>query len=318
MWGQAQPDRERSLFAINASSGTAYSPDGERPSPIADLARRRGVRPTQALCWRHRPRLVFTYLWSWRNGRSVNFWQPSGTMKFQALQPGELFLFKLHSPNNYIVGGGVFAQRWNFRPVPWRCWKAFGEEERRAFPRRNAATGSRSIGRRLSDPHVDYQIGCRLWSSRSSCRAGEVWIPFRSSGNRISSWAKARIRSDEEDGRDLLECRAGTSGSASRSRPADDWVYRASIWRISTLIEPRLGQGTFRISVIDTYERRCAVTGERTLPILDAAHIRPFGDPKGGHRVQNGLLLRTDIHRLFDRGYADGQRGSAALKSVVA
>lgn len=68
------------------------------------------------------------------------------------------------------------------------------------------------------------------------------------------------------------------------------------------LILPRLGQGSFRVTVIDRYQRRCAVTGERTLPILDAAHIRPFGEG-GEHSPGNGLLLRTDIHRLFDLGY---------------
>ena len=36
----------------------------------------------------------------------VNFWQPSGSKQFKVLQPGEPFLFKLHSPQNYIVGGG--------------------------------------------------------------------------------------------------------------------------------------------------------------------------------------------------------------------
>ena len=50
------------------------------------------------------------------------------------------------------------------------------------------------------------------------------------------------------------------------------------------------------------YRHRCVVTGERTLPILDAAHIRPY-EEGGEHDVTNGLLLRTDIHRLFDKGY---------------
>jgi len=54
------------------------------------------------------------------------------------------------------------------------------------------------------------------------------------------------------------------------------------------LIRPRLGQGAF--------------TGERTLPVLDAAHIRPFSEIKE-HRLDNGLLLRKDLHALFDRGY---------------
>jgi putative restriction endonuclease len=62
------------------------------------------------------------------------------------------------------------------------------------------------------------------------------------------------------------------------------------------LVRPRLSQGAFWLAVTDGYERRCAVTGERTLPILDAAHIQ-------AHDVLNGLLLRTDIHCLFDLGY---------------
>jgi putative restriction endonuclease len=39
----------------------------------------------------------------------VNFWQPSGQRNFRALAPGELLLFKLHAPANFIVGGGVFS-----------------------------------------------------------------------------------------------------------------------------------------------------------------------------------------------------------------
>jgi predicted restriction endonuclease len=68
------------------------------------------------------------------------------------------------------------------------------------------------------------------------------------------------------------------------------------------LIQPRLGQGAFRLTITDVYRRSCAVTGEKTLPILEAAHIRPYKDG-GMHEVSNGLLLRRDIHRLFDLGY---------------
>jgi putative restriction endonuclease len=74
------------------------------------------------------------------------------------------------------------------------------------------------------------------------------------------------------------------------------------IWGQPALVRPRLGQGSFRVLVTDTYERRCAVTGERALPVLEAAHIRRVADG-GQHRIDNGLLLRSDLHRLFDRGY---------------
>ncbi len=54
--------------------------------------------------------------------------------------------------------------------------------------------------------------------------------------------------------------------------------------------------------VADVYRRRCAVTGEKALPVLQAAHIRPYAEG-GEHRVDNALLLRSDLHILFDRGY---------------
>jgi hypothetical protein len=57
-----------------------------------------------------------------------------------------------------------------------------------------------------------------------------------------------------------------------------------------------------RIERYQAYRGACAVTGEHSLPVLEAAHIRPYGS-EGLHDVQNGLLLRADVHRLFDRGY---------------
>jgi len=67
-------------------------------------------------------------------------------------------------------------------------------------------------------------------------------------------------------------------------------------------IKPRLGQGLFSLAVRDAYRGACAVTGEHSGPVLEAAHIIPYA--RGGeHRVDNGLLLRSDLHRLYDRGY---------------
>ena len=54
--------------------------------------------------------------------------------------------------------------------------------------------------------------------------------------------------------------------------------------------------------VTDVYERRCTITGERPLPVLEAAHIKPYG-LGGPHASENGLLLRSDLHTLFDPGY---------------
>src|SRR3990170_6324859 len=66
----------------------------------------------------------FVYLRSRPDLTSINFWQPSGQTSFKALEPGELFLFKLHAPRNFIVGGGIFAHS-SILPLSM-AWDAFG------------------------------------------------------------------------------------------------------------------------------------------------------------------------------------------------
>ncbi|WP_293682086.1 hypothetical protein [uncultured Phenylobacterium sp.] len=96
---------------------------------------------------RHRPDLA-----------EVNFWAPSAA-NFRALQPGELFLFKLHAPRNVIVGGGVFAYA-NALPCSL-AWQAFGE----ANGARSAQEMRVRIARyRRADPgdRSDFEVGCRI------------------------------------------------------------------------------------------------------------------------------------------------------------
>ncbi|WP_367395144.1 HNH endonuclease [Cupriavidus sp. Agwp_2] len=63
----------------------------------------------------------------------------------------------------------------------------------------------------------------------------------------------------------------------------------------------RRGQGAFRKALLKAYEKRCAVTGCAMEDVLEAAHIIPYkGDDT--NRCDNGLLLRADIHTLFDLG----------------
>jgi hypothetical protein len=66
-------------------------------------------------------------------------------------------------------------------------------------------------------------------------------------------------------------------------------------------VERRQGQPGFRHALMSVYNYKCAVTGCEVRDVLQAAHIIPVADG-GQHAVQNGLLLRADIHNLFDRG----------------
>ena len=71
--------------------------------------------------------------------------------------------------------------------------------------------------------------------------------------------------------------------------------------KISQSIAVRRGQSTFRKNLIEAYRGKCAVTGTNVLETLEAAHIFPYNGIKTNH-VTNGLLLRADIHTLFDIG----------------
>jgi putative restriction endonuclease len=144
------------------------------------------------------------------------------------------------------------------------------------------------------DPREDYRIGCRVLA-QPFFFPEDQWIPIPASFS-LHIQQGRRYSTEEQDGRLLWE--------AVMERVAQEPTISGVASRCGErrLIQPRLGQVAFRLTITDVYRRSCAVTGEKTLPILEAAHIRPYKDG-GMHEVSNGLLLRSDIHRLFDLGY---------------
>jgi hypothetical protein len=71
--------------------------------------------------------------------------------------------------------------------------------------------------------------------------------------------------------------------------------------KIAQLVAIRQGQPAFRKALMAAYERRCAITGCIVEDVLEAAHISPYRGEHTNH-VTNGMLLRADIHTLFDLG----------------
>lgn len=71
--------------------------------------------------------------------------------------------------------------------------------------------------------------------------------------------------------------------------------------RVLREVVQRRGQQTFRKALIAAYGGRCAITGCPVLPLLEAAHITPYLGPDT-NAITNGLLLRADIHTLWDLG----------------
>jgi putative restriction endonuclease len=224
--------------------------------------------------------------------RDANFWRPS--TRPVRLAEGTPFFFKLKAPFNVIAGFGYFA---GFTVLPdWLAWDTFGE-----------ANGVGSLadlrGRLLriqqgarieADPAG--RIGCSLIAEARFLErdqwiaAPENWKTRTVTGTEISL--------ESGEGRRIW--------NESQSRTTGTRLAETSIQHLrygnEALYRPRLGQSIFRVKVLDAYGRACAVTGEHSLPVLEAAHIRPYSSG-GEHAIANGLCLRTDLHRLFDRGY---------------
>jgi len=235
-----------------------------------------------------------------RGLQEVNFWTPSDRRAFRA-EEFSPFFFKLKAPHNAICGFGFFA-RWSSLP-DWLAWECFRE-----------GNGCQSLGelrlrigairRRIG--YVESgelnNIGCILLV-QPAFFPRDAWIPQPSDWHARTVTSKGYDLTTGEGQRIWTACldRVALAPSVRLPLPL---VAGPAAPRYGTPrpIAPRLGQGTFRVAVTDAYGRACAVTGEHSLPVLEAAHIRSYASD-GPHEVANGILLRADLHRLFDQGY---------------
>jgi len=229
--------------------------------------------------------------------RDANFWRPS-TRRME-LAPGTPFFFKLKSPHNAIVGVGYFA---SFSVLPdWLVWSTFGEANGVASLDELRGRISRIQAGASIPADPQGRIGCSLIAEAQFFERSAWVAQPRDWGARTVVGATYDLTAGE--GRRIWEeCQQRMWSPAAE--PVTDLVLSDETPRRGTpqLVHPRLGQGIFRVVVLDAYERACAVTQEHSLPVLEAAHIKSYA--RGGpNDVRNGLTLRTDVHRLFDCGY---------------
>jgi putative restriction endonuclease len=239
----------------------------------------------------------------------INFWQPSGHQQlFRAIEKGAPFLFKLKAPLNAIGGVGFFSVQ-AFLPISV-AWDAFDERNGCAsFSefRRMIDAYRRKREKELQENPV---IGCLILTNPVFFDDDE-WIALPEDWNNSIMVGKA-YDDTNEIGADLwdqvqqrlekkhfFDTASDTSGN---QLIVDGSIQESPRYKENVLSRVRLGQGAFRILITQAYQGRCAITGEHTLPVLEAAHIKPFSE-SGPHTVSNGLLLRSDLHKLFDNGY---------------
>ncbi|GAC1301524.1 MAG: hypothetical protein NVSMB24_04520 [Mucilaginibacter sp.] len=234
------------------------------------------------------------------NPEDVNFWQPGGNLNFRVLEQGAPFLFKLKYPMDVIGGVGFFSSH-TFLPISV-AWETFGN--------RNGCDTFDEFKRkilnyRVNKTDVNPQIGCIVLTNPIFFEEKD-WIKTP------ENWSKSIVQgkayaTEEEIGRKiwdqvefLLE-----KYLIDDDKPPQNGLFASESplrYRTSILSKIRIGQGAFRVLITDAYQRKCSITGEKTLPVLESAHIQSYAQ-SGPHAISNGILLRSDIHKLFDTGY---------------
>lgn len=232
----------------------------------------------------------------------VNFWRPGGKTNFRVLQPGAPFLLKLKSPYSMIAGVGFFSSHTSL-PLSV-AWDAFGN--------RNGCATLEQLRIKIltyrSGP-MEYNpvIGCTILTNPIFFDKDD-WVQIP------ENWSASIVQGKSYDTEDSIGGKVWqqvesllnkylivSDADKGKSQLLLDY-HMSPRYRERVLSKVRLGQGAFRILITDAYSRKCSISGERTLPVLEAAHIKPYA-LSGPHFISNGLLLRSDFHKLFDSGY---------------
>jgi putative restriction endonuclease len=230
------------------------------------------------------------------NPEDVNFWQPGGLANFKAIPKGSPFLLKLKSPINKIAGIGFFSSH-SILPINF-AWEIF---QNRNGSDNFSSFYSKIKGYRNSTNTIEGNpnIGCIILTSPIFFDTKDwITVPV--------DWAKNIVQgksytTQDEIGQMYWNQIESVLLKYSLERNSGEVNESAPLYN-NYLTKVRIGQGAFRVLVTDAYSRRCAISGEKTLPVLEAAHIKPYST-FGINTTNNGLLLRADLHKLFDSGY---------------
>lgn len=180
------------------------------------------------------------------------------------------------------------------RPL-YRCDRGheFDEPSRESVPITmfTAFFGDTFIAAPGAIPIPELRAACPNWNGQLAMQRIEL-ARLAASLEHIPGF---RSRVLEQAGAPTLEPAEGDEEQSVPYQPTDEDTRERSFRQI----RQRRGQAGFRRALLARYEGRCVVSGCALTDVLEAAHINPFrGD--NDHHPDNGLLLRADLHTLFD------------------
>lgn len=223
----------------------------------------------------------------------VNFWTPT-PWKITGLSKGSRFYFMLKSPIRKCAGFGNFFAYEEMSIN--QAWKEFGKrngcESKEELRRKITLYLEKNSKQNPKEEGDDYKIGCIVLSNCEFWENGE----YLNIEDFNISFPKevVKLKYFYED--DLIK------NSLSLPEKKDFELVSAAREKFENVTTTkRDGQARFKRKMLETYSNKCCISGEETPELLEAAHIQPYINKSSNH-IQNGLLLRKDLHTLFDNG----------------
>ena len=226
----------------------------------------------------------------------VNFWQPS-RQHFKAIDIGGIFFFRRKSPINKIGGFGVLASAGE--ATIQTAWESLGlsngVETKKDFIDR--------VRKYKKSSTVDDQtlVGFKILVDPVFLDK-EHWIDVPKDWSKNIVTGKGYYQ-DAIHVKPLLELferhKREATYRASNTPSEQGFAEIQSGFKYRQSAKLRVGQSIFRMALLSAYQNKCAITGTAVEVCLEAAHISAFSETVS-HEISNGLLLRRDIHALFD------------------
>lgn len=221
----------------------------------------------------------------------INFWTPT-PWNISRLSSGDRLYFILKSPIRKIGGYGEFVEYKNMSVG--EAWNKFGL--------RNGCDSKEELIDRLSKYKtlhssdernvVDSEIGCIVLTN-SLFYDDDNFLDLR---NYSIDFSINIVKIKYFWGEDPLTVDTSLVSNEFKLIPSS--VQKEKKTR---LVTERKGQGGFKGIISEAYSNKCCITNETIPELLEAAHIQPYINEKSNH-VKNGLLLRIDLHKLYDNG----------------
>jgi putative restriction endonuclease len=234
----------------------------------------------------------FKYLRTKGHNSEINFWTPS-PWNVSKLKTGDKLYFMLKSPIRKIGGFGQFLEYKNMTVN--EAWNKYGfkngcSSKQEFFSRLEKYNKSNKKTENVSVENT--QIGCIVLSNAEYFDDNQ----FLDLENYEIDFSRYIVKIKYYNEYDPL-----TETKTSVVNEFELVSYTTEKLKKSRLVTERKGQGVFRAKLTEAYSNKCCISNEKTVELLEAAHIQSYLDENSNH-VKNGLLLRVDFHKMFDNG----------------